>query len=711
MARKIEVEILGDSKSLERAFSRSARSAKGFGGDVERASRGALAASLSFRGLGRSLTFASAQFLGGAGIAFALKDTISQAEESQRVLGQTAVAVRRSGLAWTAYSKQVQAAALAQSSISGFDDERLLGTFSTFVRRTGDVTTALQRNALAADVARGRNIGLEQAAQLVLKASLGQAGALRRVGIAAKQGSTGLQLIDQLQRKYAGSAEAYGRTAAGAQDRFRVAVGNLQETLGNSALPTITKYLDVGATWLNQTQNQARVQRDLGEAVGAVEAVVHDASRVWQTFADAVGGSKTAIRALTGSLLAFKALSIGRTVLEMSKAYRGLAAAELLASRNSRLPFAAPGGTGTGPGPVIVGKGGIPGKDLRAPSGLSQLAELAKFLPLLSFPDQRKLTPAEVQKLLGIKKSTGIAGGALAQLLGKPGPFANLVQQAPRIDQTSLGLPTNLHGKIAQFSNLDFTLPFKLQMEQVKASTEAQSVAAAKDVKAFTEAAIKSGKLSRQGLLGAYSELGQATQTISASVTAAAEQAKETAKAAADVAAQAKALREAFTVPLKLQLKEAIASASKSTVDDKAAAAAIKASAQRALKEGRLSTEGQISAWQTIASANDTLRQAVDKQAGNLTKFAKTSTRKLTEGLGLSNDVRKALELRLAAVGPGGTIPRKGIAAFGVATDNSVHIAHVDVHGVQDVRSLRNKLEKEAARGRSNQRRGPSSAR
>lgn len=267
MPPKLIVEVVGDTRQLQKSFERAQKQTRGFGRDMEKAGRGATVAALGFRGLGRSVAFAGGAFLGGVGVVAGIKSTIAAAEESQRVLGQTQVAVQRSGLSWAQYGDKIQKAALAQANLSGFDDERLLGTFSALVRRTGDVNRALTLNALAADVARARNIELEQAAQLVLKASLGQAGALRRVGIQAKAGATGLQLIDSLQRKFAGSAEAYGKTAVGAQDRFRVAVQNTQEAIGSALLPALTHVLDKASLWLSDTKRQEAIQRDLNTAI------------------------------------------------------------------------------------------------------------------------------------------------------------------------------------------------------------------------------------------------------------------------------------------------------------------------------------------------------------------------------------------------------------------------------------------------------------
>lgn len=281
-----EMQLVGETASRTTgSIDREERS-------ISRLGRGALAGSGLMRGLGRSVAFASASFLGGAGLVFAIKSTIAAGERSQVVLGQTRNAVERAGLSWAVYGSRIREAALEQSKLSGFDDERLLGTFANLLRRTKNVTEALQLNALAADVARGRNISLEQASLLVIRASLGMAGALRRLGIDAKNGATGVQLLELLQRKYAGSAEAYGRTAEGAQDRFRVAIENTQEAIATDALPQLTLLLNKGADWLNDSKNQERVVRD-------VERALHDAGLV----AHGLAGGFDAIRKASGPVI------------------------------------------------------------------------------------------------------------------------------------------------------------------------------------------------------------------------------------------------------------------------------------------------------------------------------------------------------------------------------------------------------------------------
>ncbi len=248
------------TKQVKRDLAGVDRSLASSNREVGRFSRGALVGTGALGGLGRAAAFASGAFIGGAGLTFALKSTVAAAEEAQAVQAQLANALDQQNISLAKNKDAIDARTQALSQMSGFDDELITTTFINFVRRTGDVTKALNLNAIAVDVARGRNISLEASSALVTRASLGMAGSLRRVGIAARDGASATELLDLLQRKYAGSAEAYGNTAAGAQERFKVALENTQEILGTAVLPVITQALTAATDWLNQTKNQEKIQ-------------------------------------------------------------------------------------------------------------------------------------------------------------------------------------------------------------------------------------------------------------------------------------------------------------------------------------------------------------------------------------------------------------------------------------------------------------------
>ncbi len=240
---------------------------------LDQASRGAVVAGGRFRSLRSSIGFAAAGLVGGTGLVYGLRSVVEAAKEQELVLGQTKVALEQAGLSYGKYASRIESVIAAQSKL-GFDDEALLKTFQLFVRNTGDVNEALGRNALAVDVARGRYISLEQAAALVNKAALGQAGALRRLGIDVDKNATRLQLLTALQEKFGGAAAAASDTATGASGRYQVAMENLRETIGTGLLPTLTPLVNRFADYADRLSKSEDFQRRANAAIKDGEAVL-----------------------------------------------------------------------------------------------------------------------------------------------------------------------------------------------------------------------------------------------------------------------------------------------------------------------------------------------------------------------------------------------------------------------------------------------------
>lgn len=240
MARDLIVRIIGDDKSLQAALLRDQKAVTTFGNTT---TSGLKRVDTAFA---KTQRIAAGGFIGGAvaaaGVA-AIKSLVDAASEEQKILGQTQFALEQTGKSWADYGKQIQSTVAAQSKL-GFDDEALLQTFTQFLRVTGDVNKALDDNALAMDIARGAHIDLERAAQVVNKAELGMAGAIRRLGIDTKGATTSAELLARLQEQFGGAAVAAGDDASTAMDRLNVSLENIKETLGSALLPAVAGLAD-----------------------------------------------------------------------------------------------------------------------------------------------------------------------------------------------------------------------------------------------------------------------------------------------------------------------------------------------------------------------------------------------------------------------------------------------------------------------------------
>src|SRR5690349_20762915 len=105
MARRIEVEIVGNSAPLERSLSRSSREVSKFGREMERSFRGTLAASGVFKSLGRQVAFASGAFIGAAGFVGAAKAAIEGAANLEAQIARTDAAFGSSSKTILSWSK------------------------------------------------------------------------------------------------------------------------------------------------------------------------------------------------------------------------------------------------------------------------------------------------------------------------------------------------------------------------------------------------------------------------------------------------------------------------------------------------------------------------------------------------------------------------------------------------------------------------------
>lgn len=340
--RSLTVRVLGDVqdyvKKLQQAEAATAKNAKSLklAGDAHAA-------------FGRSVAFAATSLVGGAGIVSALHASIDAAVKSQEVQRRSQQQLEALGISYQQHAKHIDEVIQKQSQLSALDDEDLQTSFTNLVRVTKDVNRALELNGVAADVARGKNVSLEQATAIVTKASLGQLGALKRMGVeippvttavdalkdsknkytqaelaaakAADATATRQQAVQQLQKQFAGQAEAYGKTAAGAQERLKVATENLQESIGQALLPTVEKVANGVSGWLGRTENLEKVQRTVNgvvqtatKVVGALWPHLEKAGQAANSVAQAVGGWDKAFMIVTGGVLVGKISSLASSI-------------------------------------------------------------------------------------------------------------------------------------------------------------------------------------------------------------------------------------------------------------------------------------------------------------------------------------------------------------------------------------------------------------
>lgn len=317
-SRKLIIEVIGDTSKLDRSFRGVETRSQKLGASFKRFGKaGAIGAGIA----------------GTALLTKQLKASVSAAFEAEKAQ------VRLEGAFKSAGASRLQlAAATAKiaevSRQAAIDDEELSDSLAKLTRTTGSAQKGLKGMALAANIARARGISLGAATKIVEKAFIGQLRGLKAVGVEIDKNTTSTEAIDRAQRKFAGSAEAYGKTASAAQERLGVAFENLQEKIGAKLIPILTKLalalIDVidftEKNWpkfSKAIQNAARVIRPIVErmleqfraiakvvqgVVNIVDGIVHGQwGQVWrgmkQVVIDGVGGMIKAILTLPARIL------------------------------------------------------------------------------------------------------------------------------------------------------------------------------------------------------------------------------------------------------------------------------------------------------------------------------------------------------------------------------------------------------------------------
>lgn len=280
--------------------------------DASAAGRGALFGSGAFHGLGRSLFYASSYILGGYGIVAGLKSAISASIEEKQQVGQLSTAVKDAGLSYKLHRGEIDKTLASQRAL-GFAQDDSIANLAAEVRATRSITGARQALSLADNIARGKHIALSVAANAVARAYGGQTGALRRLVPFISKSATATEALKQAQTAYAGAANKYALSEAGTQARLGVALHHTAVIIGDEMTPEVTKLSSKLATWLSSSKNQARVQRDVKEAVHDVAAVAKVLFGILKTgigivrsVTGALGGAKTTIELLGTAILAMK---------------------------------------------------------------------------------------------------------------------------------------------------------------------------------------------------------------------------------------------------------------------------------------------------------------------------------------------------------------------------------------------------------------------
>lgn len=290
-SRSLQVVFSASTAALSRAFGQVGDDAKRFGRNAERGGQG-------LRNLSAAAAVAGAATVGV--LAIGIKKAATAAMEAEASNARLNAQLNALGIRSTQVRSKIDQTVQSLSRMSGFDDEDLQDAFTSLVRTTGDASTSMRDLSLVTDIARGRQISLSQAAQLVNRVQAGNVGSLRKLGIEVDKTTTKEEALALLRKKFAGQAQGFGNTAAGAAERMRVAMENAFETIGVALTPLIVAFSNWAADTLPKVVNALMQNKEVVLAVAGALGVLWAGlagARAINTFATAFGVLNTVMNA------------------------------------------------------------------------------------------------------------------------------------------------------------------------------------------------------------------------------------------------------------------------------------------------------------------------------------------------------------------------------------------------------------------------------
>ena len=200
-------------------------------------------------------SYALKQYGGPAAIAVigavtaGLTKAVKAAAEDQKSQEQLKIALEN-----TVGANQAQVAAVEDSVTAlmyqtATADDVLRPALSKLVRATGDVTRAQSLLKLALDISAGSGRDLTSVSTALSRAALGNFTALTRLGIPLDQNAVKAKDLDGVLRSlassFAGAATKNARTFEGQVTTLKIALGELEETVGKQVIPVLSNYATV----------------------------------------------------------------------------------------------------------------------------------------------------------------------------------------------------------------------------------------------------------------------------------------------------------------------------------------------------------------------------------------------------------------------------------------------------------------------------------
>jgi hypothetical protein len=197
-----------------------------------------------------------------------ISDSIKAAETQQSSMAALTSVLKANDATWRGNSDAIEAVIKSREAL-GYTDNEQRASLGVLVAMTKDHTSALAIERVAMDVVAVTGRSFADVNLALGKAFEGNTTSLKKLGIAVKAGTSGYDLLNIVQTRYAGAAEASSKTTAGAAKVLAAEMEALQEKIGIALLPVVRDLLKLVAALLP-------VFEDAAGAIGKVVEVIKD---------------------------------------------------------------------------------------------------------------------------------------------------------------------------------------------------------------------------------------------------------------------------------------------------------------------------------------------------------------------------------------------------------------------------------------------------
>lgn len=221
MARRVEVDIVGNADDFNRATKGATQHAQGLTGGLKGTAVAGLAVGVASAGVTAAIDLATSAIAGS--IEAAREDTASQ--------DLLALAYKNTGQAQELSVAQIEKV-ISANQAKGVSDSAQRAGIASFLDLTKSSTDAMALNNAAVELAAAKGIDYAAAQKIILSAANGRTAALAKAGVAVEKDASATSIAASITDKFGGSLDRVAKTQQGKNAIANEKMGEAMEKVG-----------------------------------------------------------------------------------------------------------------------------------------------------------------------------------------------------------------------------------------------------------------------------------------------------------------------------------------------------------------------------------------------------------------------------------------------------------------------------------------------